>query len=206
MASASNNTSPKVTEYLASLPAWSQALCNRLRAIILQADPALTEEWKWGPHYSGNGMVCGYGAFQKHVKFTFFNGAAMKDAKGLFNHCVDNEFSRSIKFTEGSEIDEKTLTQYIRESVAINKKGYKREVKDKTVEVPAELQQALAQNKKAQAFFNALSYGYKKEFVEQVTSAKQEKTRQERIAKTVALCAEGKKLNDKYKKQPQSAG
>jgi hypothetical protein len=201
MATAKQNGAQKVADYLDSLPEWSQAICNKLRRIILKADPSIVEDWKWGPNYSSNGMVCGYGAFQKHVKFTFFNGSAMKDSKGLFNHCVDNEFSRSIKFVDETEINEKLLTEYIKESVAVNQKGFKREIKDKTVEVPADLEAALKKNKKAQAFFEGLSYGYKKDFVELVTTAKQEKTRLERIAKVVDHCAEGKKLNDKYKKQ-----
>jgi hypothetical protein len=201
MATAKPNGAQQVADYLDSLPEWSQAICNKLRRIILKADPSIVEDWKWGPNYSSNGMVCGYGAFQKHVKFTFFNGSAMKDSKGLFNHCVDNEFSRSIKFVDETEINEKLLTEYIKESVAVNQKGFKREIKDKTVEVPADLEAALKKNKKAQAFFEGLSYGYKKDFVELVTTAKQEKTRLERIAKVVDHCAEGKKLNDKYKKQ-----
>ena len=69
-----------------------------------------------------------------------------------------------------------------------------------TVVVPKELMAELAKNKKANQFFKSLSYGYKKEFVELVTTAKQEKTKQERIAKVINYCAEGKKLNDKYKK------
>lgn len=194
------NPAQRITDYINSQPPWAQAVCNELRRICRSADPSISEDWKWGPHYSSNGMVCGYGAFQKHVKFTFFNGSAMKDSKCLFNHCIDNEFSRSIKYTSLEEIDESLLTQYIKEAVAINAKGFKREVKNKTVAVPPELEQALATNPKAQAFFDALSYGYKKEFVELVTTAKQEKTRQERIAKVVHHCAEGKKLNDKYKK------
>jgi uncharacterized protein YdeI (YjbR/CyaY-like superfamily) len=84
--------------------------------------------------------------------------------------------------------------------VAVNQKGFKRAIKDKTVEVPADLQAALAKNEKALAFFEGLSYGYKKDFVELVTTAKQEKTRLERIAKVVDHCAQGVKLNDKYKK------
>lgn len=200
MATTKQNGAQKVADYLDSLPEWSQAICNKLRRIILKADPSIVEDWKWGPNYSSNGMVCGYGAFQKHVKFTFFNGSAMKDSKGLFNHCVDNEFSRSIKYVDAKEINEKLLTEYIKESVAVNQKGFKRAIKDKTVDVPADLQAALKKNKKAQAFFEGLSYGYKKDFVELITTAKQEKTRLERIAKVVDHCAEGKKLNDKYKK------
>lgn len=145
-------------------------------------------------------MVCGYGAFKEHVKLTFFNGNAMKDPKGLFNHCVDNEFSRSIKYTDVVEINEAGITALVKESVSVNKKGYKREVKDKTVEVPDDLHKALSKNKPAQEFFDSLTYGYRKEYVEYVTEAKREETRQQRIVKVVSLCADGKTLNDKYKK------
>lgn len=200
MPSAIKSTSNEVQTYIESLPEWSKEICSELRRITLAADASIAEEWKWGPHYSSQGMVCGYGAFQKHVKFTFFNGSAMKDPKGLFNHCVDNEFSRSIKYTDISEIDAKTLAAYIKESVAANKKGFKRVVADKTVDVPEDLQKALKANKKAAAYFEGLTYGYKKEYAEHVTTAKQEKTRLDRIAKIVNLCAEEKTLNHKYKK------
>lgn len=200
MKTATTDATQKVLHYFEKQPAWSRELCLQLRQVLLAAHPTLTEEWKWGPHYSSNGMVCGIGAFQKHIKLTFFNGSVMKDDLHLFNHCVENEFSRSIKFTPGEAINTKAITAYVQESVAINAKGFKREVKDKTVDVPTELAAALAQHKSAQKFFDELSYGYKKEFTEHVTTAKQDKTRQDRIAKIVALCAEGKTLHHQYKK------
>lgn len=190
----------EISTYIDSLHPFAKAICKKLRSIILKADASIKEEWKWGPHYSSNGMVCGYGGFQKHVKLTFFNGSGMKDPKQLFNHCVDNEFSRSIKYTDISEVDEKLLTEYVKESVALNRQGYKREVKDKTVTVPADLQEALSKNKTAAKFFNDLSYGYKKEYVEWVTMAKREETRKDRITKVVEMSKDGKTLNDKYKK------
>ena len=197
------NVHPKATEevlqYIDELPPFSKAICKKLRAIILKADKDLVEDWKWGPNYSLNGMVCGYSAFNEHAKLTFFNGSGMKDPKNLFNHCVDNEFNRSIKYTDVSEIDEKAILEYVKESIAVNKKGFKRVVKDKTVEVPDDLQKALAKNKKAAAFFDGLTYGYKKDFVEHVTTAKRPETRLDRISKIVALCADGKRMNDKYK-------
>ncbi|RYY99796.1 MAG: hypothetical protein EOO11_03755 [Chitinophagaceae bacterium] len=189
-----------VSEYLESLPEWSRALCSALRRIILAADPSLTEEWKWGPHYSANGMVCGWSAFQKHVKVTFFNGSAMADAAGLFNHCTDNEFSRSIRFNPGDAPDEKLLTAYVRESVAVNKKGFKRVLAPREDAVPAELLEALKKDKGALAFFEALTPGYKREYIGLVTTARQEKTRLARIEKVVAACAAGRKPNDQYKK------
>jgi hypothetical protein len=190
------NASKEIDAYIEKLAPFAKAICQKLRSIILKADPSITEDWKWGPHYSSHGMVCGYGGFQKHVKFTFFNGSGMKDTKGLFNHCVDNEFSRSIKYTDLKEIDEKLLTAYIKESVAVNQKGFKREVKDKTVDVPADLEKALAKNKTASAFFHGLSYGYKKDYVNWITEAKRPETRVDRVAKLVARCAQGLRMND----------
>lgn len=200
MSTTAKTATDKVLNYIENLPEWSKNICAKLRSVILDADPAIAEEWKWGPHYACNGMVCGYGAFQKHVKFTFFNGSAMEDPEKVFNHCVDNEFSRSIKYVNESEVDADILTEYIRQSVAINRNGFKREIKDKTVTVPEDLAAALAENQTAQEFFDNLSYGYKKDFVELVTTAKRAETRQQRIAKVVAHCAEKRRLNDQYKK------
>lgn len=189
----------EITAYLQSMQPFFRAICEKLREIILHADADIVEDWKWGPNYSYNGMICGYGAFQKHVKFTFFNGSAMSDPEKIFNHCVDNEFSRSIKYTDISQVNPVMLTAYIHESIAVNKKGFRRKVFDKTVEVPADLEKAFLSNHPARAFFEGLTYGYKKEYVEWITSAKREETRNERIAKTVALCGEERRLNDKYK-------
>lgn len=191
--------SKEITNYINEMPEFARNICLKLRDIILKADSSIQEEWKWGPHYASNGMVCGYGGFKQHVKLTFFNGSAMKDAKKLFNHCVDNEFSRSIKYTDMREIDDKTLTAYIKESVAINKKGFKREVKNKEVEMPPDLEKALLKSKKAKTFYDALTYSYKKEFVEWLATAKREETRNNRVAKIVAMCAEERRLNDKYR-------
>lgn len=200
MATVATDAKQKVLDYIEELPPFSKAICKKLRSIIVKADKDLREDWKWGLHYAFNGMVCGYGAFKEHVKLTFFNGSGMKDPKGLFNHCMDNEFSRSIKFTDVKEIDEADITALVKESVAVNRKGYKREVQNKNVEVPADLQIALAKNKAAQKYFYGLTYGYRKEYVEHVTEAKREETRQQRIVKIVDLCANGRTLNDKYKK------
>jgi len=187
MTTAKKDAAQRISDYIDSMPEWSKNICRTLRQTILAASPGLTEEWKWGPHYSSAGMVCGFSAFQKHVKVTFFNGSGMQDSRKLFNHCVDNEFSRSIKYEMGEEVDTKALTAYVQEAVALNAKGFKREIKDKTVSVPPELTAALSESKAAQTFFESLSYGYKKEFAEHVAEAKQETTKQARIAKIVGL-------------------
>jgi len=193
------NASEEITAYINALPEFGRLICEELRAVILKAVPDVVEDWKWGPSYFADGIMCGYSGFQKHVKLTFFNGSAMSDSKGLFNHCVDNEFNRSIKFTDVAQIDEKLLIGYIRESAAINAKGFKRSVKARIIEVPQDLQAALNKDKKALAFFDQLTPGYRKDYVQWITSAKQMATRADRIAKTVRLCSAEERLNDKYK-------
>lgn len=191
----------EIDAYIHQMPDFSKAICTELRKIILNAVEGITEDWKWGPNYYYEGMVCGYAGFKQHVKLTFFNGNAMKDAKSLFNHCVDNEFSRSIKFTDIQQIDAKILAAYVKESAMINKAGYKREVKNKTLEIPDYFIAALKKDKTANKFFDELSYSCKKEYVEWISSAKKEETRNTRIEKALQMLSSGTKMNDKYKKQ-----
>jgi len=62
----------------------------------------------------------------------------------------------------------------------------------RTVEVPADLAQALAAVPAAEAFFAGLSNSNKKWHVLQVEGAKTEETRQRRIAKSVEMLTEGR--------------
>jgi hypothetical protein len=67
------------------------------------------------------------------------------------------------------------------------------DTEERTVEVPEDLQKALAKSKKAVQIFNSLSYTNKKEYAVWVASAKKTETRQNRIAETIKKLLEGKK-------------
>ncbi|QJD84537.1 YdeI/OmpD-associated family protein [Cohnella herbarum] len=64
----------------------------------------------------------------------------------------------------------------------------------RTVDVPDDFLSVLEGNAEAFAFFNDLAYSYQKEYVSWIESAKKPETRQARIAKSIVLLAEGKKL------------
>ena len=91
------------------------------------------------------------------------------------------------------------LTQEIRNKIG---KGFGDEVfvtvekdeEERSVEVPEDFTAAMNSNETAVATFQSLAYTAKKEYVTWVTSAKRQETRSERITKSVALLAEGKKL------------
>jgi hypothetical protein len=102
-------------------------MVSRLRRLILEADPNLTEEWKWDtPVWSYKGNVVAAGVFKDHVKLNFFKGASLADPNGLFNAGLEAKATRAIDIHEGQEIDEAALRDLIRAAVAYNGSGRKR--------------------------------------------------------------------------------
>jgi hypothetical protein len=101
---------------------WRGAMLSRIRALIKQADPEVTEEWKWSnPVWSRSGIICTGETYKDKVKMTFAKGASLKDPAGLFNSSLDGNARRAIDFHEGDPLDEKALKALIRAAVALNK-------------------------------------------------------------------------------------
>ena len=103
------------------LGGWRGEMLSRLRALIKEADPEVTEEWKWeNPVWSHNGLICTGEAYKSHVKMTFPKGASLKDPSGLFNSSLEGNVRRAIDFHEGDKVDAKALKALIRAAVALN--------------------------------------------------------------------------------------
>ena len=95
--------------------------------LILEAAPAITEEWKWDtPVFAYKGNVVAVGAFKEHVKLNFFKGAALSDPHGLFNAGLDAKATRAIDIHEGDVIDEAAIQELVRAAVALNGAGSKK--------------------------------------------------------------------------------
>jgi uncharacterized protein YdeI (YjbR/CyaY-like superfamily) len=187
-----------IDEGIASAEPFAKAICKKLRAIILKAEPAMIEDWKWGPNYYKDGMVCGFWYFKTHVTLTFFQGALLKDKKKVLLMNEGNLHNRHIKFTDIKQIDEKLLTEYITEAVINNEKGLKlTEAKDKTVIIPEDLKKLLVKNKVLKNF-EEMSYSKRKDYVNWINGAKQEATRAKRIDQAITKIKEKKGLNDHY--------
>ena len=97
-------------------------MLSRLRALIKEADPEVTEEWKWeNPVWSHNGLICTGETYKNVVKMTFAKGASLKDPSGLFNSSLEGNARRAIDFHERDKLDEEALKALIRVAVALNK-------------------------------------------------------------------------------------
>ncbi|MGB8982530.1 MAG: DUF1801 domain-containing protein [Anaerolineales bacterium] len=113
--------SQHVDHHISELGDWRGTMLARLRKLIRETAPEITEEWKWDtPVWAHKGNVVAGGVFKDHVKLNFFKGASLEDPKGLFNAGLDAKASRSIDFHDGSKIDEPALRDLIRAAVAYN--------------------------------------------------------------------------------------
>jgi hypothetical protein len=115
------NPSERIDKQIAELADWRGPMIARLRKLILEAAPDITEEWKWEtPVWSQQGLVCSVGTFKKTVKMNFFQGAALEDPYALFNAGLDAKKTRAIDFREGDTVDESALKELIRAAITHN--------------------------------------------------------------------------------------
>ena len=113
-----------IDKQIAELTDWRGKMLAKLRKIIHDADPELTEDWKWGTAvWSHKGLVMAVGAFKETVKVNFFQGATLPDPNKLFNAGIEAKKTRAIDFHEGDKINEPALKDLIRAAVAHNRAG-----------------------------------------------------------------------------------
>src|SRR3954470_1155843 len=111
-----------IDERIRELGDWRGEVLSRMRSLILAADPAMVEEWKWmgTPVWSHDGIVCTGESYAKAVKLTFAHGAALADPARLFNASLEGNVRRAIDLHEGDRVDGRAFQQLIRAAVALN--------------------------------------------------------------------------------------
>ncbi len=121
-AAGGDSPSQRIDAKIKSLDDWRGKTLARVRALILQADPKVVEEWKWNiPVWSVDGIICTGETYKAKVKLTFAKGAALADPAGLFNSSLDGKVRRAMDLHEGDDIDEAAFKALIRAAVAVNK-------------------------------------------------------------------------------------
>jgi hypothetical protein len=117
-----SNPSELIDGRIAALGDWRGETLARCRALIREADPAVTEDWKWRgvPVWYRDGMICTGETYKAVVKLTFAKGAALPDPTGLFNSSLDGNVRRAIDIPEGAVIDDEALKALVRAAIALN--------------------------------------------------------------------------------------
>jgi hypothetical protein len=121
--------SPKKAQRPAESGDWREESLARMRALILEADPAMIEERKWRkpsngmvgvPVWSHDGIVCTGEKYTKAVKLTFAQGASLPDPARLFNASLEGNTRRAIDIPEGEKVDAGAFKTLVKAAVALN--------------------------------------------------------------------------------------
>jgi len=117
-----------IDKRIRELGGWRGETLARVRALILEADPGMTEECKWVkpanpsgvPVWSHDGIVCTGETYAKAVKLTFAQGASIPDPSRLFNSSLDGNTRRAIDIHEGETVDARAFKALVKAAVARN--------------------------------------------------------------------------------------
>jgi hypothetical protein len=110
-------------------PDWREQVVDRVRSLVLEAEPDASEEAKWRkatnpdgvPTFSLDGLICTVETYQDKVKVTFAQGASLEDPAGLFNASLDAGTRRAVDVCEGDELDGDAFMALVRAAVAANR-------------------------------------------------------------------------------------
>ena len=190
---------PKVDWYFSKAGQWQKEI-KKLRTIVLDCD--LIEELKWGcPCYTfEKSNIVLIHVFKEYCALLFFKGALLKDKKSILIQQTENvQAARQIRFTNVQEIVkmEKTVKAYIYEAIEVEEAGLKVPLKKATeFAIPEEFQNKLDKNRALKTAFYALTPGRQRGYLLYFSSAKQSKTREQRVEKYTQQILEGKGLED----------
>ena len=125
-----SSASELISKRIAELGDWRGTILSRMRTLIREADPDVTEELKWvkatnpgTPTWSHDGIICTGESYKNVVKLTFAKGASLKDPARLFNSSLEGNVRRAIDIHEGEQVDESAFKALVRQAVALNSSG-----------------------------------------------------------------------------------
>lgn len=197
----------RIDDYISKSEEFAKPILRYIRDIVHKACPEVTETMKWGmPHFDYKGMMCGIASFKQHCTFGFWKASLMKDKYKVF---VKGENSGMGNFGKVKDIQDlpsaKIIIEYIKEAMKLNddnvavSKELKENVRKELV-IPEYFLKVLKKNEVALKTFKDFSYPHKKEYLEWITEAKKEETREKRIYAAIKWLSEGKGRNWKYEK------
>ena len=196
--------SKQVDAYIAKQADFARPILEKLRKAVHKGCPNVEEVIKWGvPYFMYNGMLGGMAAFKKHVSFGFWRSKELDDPEGLFETGTGKKASMcNAHFHNAKEVPtQKILVDYVRRASRLNdsdaskKKTTKKKI---STAVPKDLQICLQKHMKAKTFFDSLAPSHKRDYIQWITEAKREATREKRLQTTIQWLSESKRRNWKY--------
>ena len=195
-------TDPFVDTYIDKAQGFAKPILNHIRKLVHEVCPDVVETKKWSfPHFDYKGMMCSMASFKEHCSFGFWKQSLLEDAAFPAEKTAMGSFGRITSLADLP--DDKTMKKLIADAMKLNDAGIKVAKPKPTGEkkelvVPEILIAALETNALASETFNNFPYSKKKDYVEWITEAKTDATRDKRLATTIEWLAEGKARHWKY--------
>jgi uncharacterized protein YdeI (YjbR/CyaY-like superfamily) len=196
---------PRIDQYIAKAAPFAPPILQHLRQLVHSACPEVEETMKWSfPHFMYRGMLCSMSAFKQHCAFGFWKGDLMFKDDPVASGKAASAMGHLGRITGLSDLPpDKVLIGYIKEAVRLNDAGIVRPVPKRVkvhepLQIPDDLTAALRKKRAAREAFEKFSYSHRKEYVEWITEAKRDETRQKRLQRAVELIASGKPRYWKY--------
>jgi len=198
---------PRVDAYIAKAQPFAKPILTHIRKVVHAACPDVVETVKWShPHFDYKGIFCGMSSFKEHAAFGFWKGALLKDlvpAMPLPQEEAMGQFGRIKSLADLP--NEKLLTKIVIAAAKLNDENVKvpkpKPKPKPPIKVPPYFSAALKRNKKAAAAFEAFPPSHRREYLEWITEAKTQETRDRRMAQAIEWIGEGKGRNWKYEKK-----
>lgn len=194
-------TDPFVDAYIDKANDFAKPILKHIRKLVHETCPDVVESKKWSfPHFGYKGeMMCSMAAFKEHCAFGFWKQSLLEKDAFPEERTAMGSFG---KLTSLADLpNDKTLKKLIKDAMKLNDAGIKVKktvAPKKELVVPDVLLEALAKNEKAAETFEKFPYSCRKEYIEWITEAKTDPTRDKRLATTIEWLAEGKRRNWKY--------
>lgn len=196
----------RIDAYIEAAQPFAKPILKHLRKLIHQGCPEVEETIKWSfASFDYKGPFVSFAAFKEHCAFGFWKTSLINDKHGYLQP-VANKGGESMgnfgRITSRKDLPpDKVILEYIRQAKRLNDEGIK--VPRKTsgreqLEAPDHMLTTIRRNKKAWTTFENFSPSKQRDYVEWITEAKTETTRDKRLAQAVEWMAEGKPRNWKY--------
>jgi uncharacterized protein YdeI (YjbR/CyaY-like superfamily) len=200
-----------VDDYIAKKANFARPILKHIRELVHKTCPDVEEKMKWSmPFFDYKAeMLCHIAAFKQHAVMGFWKAALMKDPVLVENAKSETAMGHLGRITSLKDMpSDKKIIAWIKEAMVLNDKGIKLPARGKSIEkdkkefiVPDYFTKALAKNKKAKQVFENFAPSHRKEYLQWITEAKTEETRNKRMATALEWLAEGKSRLWKYEKK-----
>lgn len=191
---------PRIDTYIAKAQPFARPILETVRERVHAVLADAEESIKWGmPAYlSGGKIVLITSAFKGHAALNFWRGQEIGD--GTAKAGAMGQFGRLTSIDDLPPADE--LDSLIREAAAVAKTApAPRKAKHEPKPAPAlhpEFAAALEKAPKAKTALESFPPSAQRDYFEWIGEAKQDATRQKRIATAVEWLSEGKRRHWKY--------